>query len=156
LSRRSRSAQRRILPSYSFLLTFFSHPPPLFDRSAGEFNRSLNCLFTAANPESKIQKALRDRSQAAISSFLLLPSYFCLRPFPQPATRYQQAHRHPMRRFLYIILCTATAMIGYTIHGSLFWSVMNFIFCPISWAKWLICKEVSLSVIKQTFAFLFT
>jgi len=61
-----------------------------------------------------------------------------------------------MRRFLYIILCTATAMIGYTIHGSLFWSFMNFIFCPIAWAKWLICKEVSLSVIKQTFAFLFT
>ena len=47
-------------------------------------------------------------------------------------------------------------MIGYSIHGSLFWSIMNFIFCPITWAKWLICKEVSLSVIKQTFAFLFT
>ena len=47
-------------------------------------------------------------------------------------------------------------MIGYSIHGSLFWSIMNFIFCPIAWAKWLICKEVSLSVIKQTFAFLFT
>jgi hypothetical protein len=61
-----------------------------------------------------------------------------------------------MMRFLYIILCTATAMIGYTIHGSLFWSIMNFIFCPIAWAKWLICKEVSLSVIKQTFAFLLT
>jgi hypothetical protein len=61
-----------------------------------------------------------------------------------------------MMRFLYIILCTATAMIGYTIHGSLFWSIMNFIFCPISWAKWLICKEVSFSVIKQTFAFLLT
>ena len=79
-------------------------------------------------------------------------------PIHNPPSKIQNPNLlyHPMMRFLYIILCTATAMIGYTIHGSLFWSIVNFIFCPISWAKWLICKEVSLSVIKQTFAFLLT
>jgi hypothetical protein len=84
---------------------------------------------------------------------------FCLPPstIQNSKSNIQNLLHHPtMMRFLYIILCTVTAMIGYTIHGSLFWSIVNFIFCPISWAKWLICKEVSLSVIKQTFAFLFT
>lgn len=57
------------------------------------------------------------------------------------------------------LLCTIfsvlTAMIGYTIHGSLFWAVMDFLFTPIAWAKWLICKEVTLSVVKSTFTWFF-
>lgn len=54
----------------------------------------------------------------------------------------------------YLIVCAATAMVGYTIHGSIFWSALNFLFWPIAWAKWLVCKEVSLSVIQRTFSFL--
>ena len=115
-----------------------NHSPPLFDRSTCPFNRSLNCLFTAANPTSRVPKRQESRGQHP----------------EKPKIQNLNLLYHPMRRFLYIILCTATAMIGYTIHGSLFWSIMNFIFWPIAWAKWLICKEVSLSVIKQTFAFL--
>jgi len=47
-----------------------------------------------------------------------------------------------------------TAVVGHKIHGSIFWSVMDFIFSPIAWLKWLICQEVNLTIIKQAFAFL--
>ena len=47
-----------------------------------------------------------------------------------------------------------TAMIGYTIHGSTFWCVMDFFFWPIAICKWLVYHEISRSVIERTFAFL--
>lgn len=53
------------------------------------------------------------------------------------------------------ILCALpTAMIGYQIHSSFFWGVVDFVFWPIVWIKWLILHEVSLSIIKETFSFL--
>lgn len=52
------------------------------------------------------------------------------------------------------IFCLSTAMIGYKIHGSLFWSIINFFFAPISWIKWLICQEVNMTIIKETFSFI--
>ena len=58
-------------------------------------------------------------------------------------------------KILALILCIATAMIGYTIHSSLFWSIMDFIFAPLTWCKWLICHEVNLTVIKTTFTWFF-
>ncbi len=58
-------------------------------------------------------------------------------------------------KFLYTIFCILTASIGYTIHGSFFWSAIDFLFCPIVWAKWLICHEVTLSIIKTTFQWFF-
>lgn len=48
-----------------------------------------------------------------------------------------------------------TAMIGYQIHHSLFWSVMDFIFSPVTWAKWFICHDVTLSIIKHAFSWFF-
>jgi hypothetical protein len=54
---------------------------------------------------------------------------------------------------IYFLLSIATAMVGYTIHNSLFWSIVDFFFTPIAWAKWLICHEVSWSIIKHTFEF---
>lgn len=45
-----------------------------------------------------------------------------------------------------------TSMIGYQIHNSIFWAIMNFIFWPISWIKWIICHDVNLSIIKETFS----
>ncbi len=56
---------------------------------------------------------------------------------------------------MYTVFSVLTAMIGYTIHGSLFWAIMDFIFTPIAWIKWLICQEVTLSIIKQTFEWFF-
>lgn len=46
-----------------------------------------------------------------------------------------------------------TSMIGYTIHNSIFWTIMDFIFWPIVWIKWLILHQVNLTIIKQTFEF---
>jgi hypothetical protein len=56
---------------------------------------------------------------------------------------------------LYILICIGTAMVGYQIHHSEFWSVVNFFFAPISWVVWLICHDVTLTVIKHTFAWFF-
>lgn len=56
---------------------------------------------------------------------------------------------------LYVIFCICTAMIGYNIHHSLFWAIVDFFFTPIIWCKWLICQEVSLTIIKSTFVFFF-
>ena len=57
--------------------------------------------------------------------------------------------------FIYGIVGVATAMVGYTMHSSLFWSIMDFIFTPITWAKWLVCHEVNISIIKKSFEFFF-
>jgi hypothetical protein len=56
-------------------------------------------------------------------------------------------------RIIYTILSVMTAMVGYTIHHSIFWSIMDFLFTPLAWIKWLICQEVNLTIIKQTFQF---
>jgi hypothetical protein len=55
---------------------------------------------------------------------------------------------------IYTILGIATAMVGYTIHGSLFWAIVNFFFWPLSLLVWLIGKDINLTVIKTTFGFL--
>jgi len=56
---------------------------------------------------------------------------------------------------LWVIFDIATAMIGYRIHGSIFWSIMDFIFSPLAWIKWFIFQEVNLTIIKETFSFFF-
>jgi hypothetical protein len=56
-------------------------------------------------------------------------------------------------KYIYKILCFITAMIGYTIHNSLFWSIIDFIFMPYVWCKWIVCHEVNISIIKKTFEF---
>jgi hypothetical protein len=55
--------------------------------------------------------------------------------------------------FSNVLVSLGTAMIGHTIHHSLFWALVDFIFWPIAWVKWLICHQVTLSIIKQTFGF---
>ena len=57
---------------------------------------------------------------------------------------------------LYFLLGVATAMVGHQIHGSLFWAIVDFFFCPLAWAKWLVCHEVSLTVLRGAFGFLLT
>ena len=56
---------------------------------------------------------------------------------------------------IYTIFCGLTAMIGHTIHGSIFWAIMDFFFCPFAWIKWLICHEVTMTIIKKTFTWFF-
>jgi hypothetical protein len=54
---------------------------------------------------------------------------------------------------VYMLFCLATSMIGYHIHHSIFWSVLDWIFAPFAWCKWLILQEVNLTIIRDTFAF---
>ena len=56
----------------------------------------------------------------------------------------------------YSLICLLTAMVGYNIHGSLFWSIIDFFFTPFAWAKWLIMHQVNLTIIKSTFSFFFS
>lgn len=51
-----------------------------------------------------------------------------------------------------ILFSLPTAMIGYQIHSSTFWAIMDFIFWPIVWIKWFIFHEVTLSIIKEAFS----
>lgn len=60
-----------------------------------------------------------------------------------------------LSNLIYTLCALATAMIGYQIHNSLFWSIIDFLFMPLALAKWLICHEITLLIIKQTFSFLF-
>ncbi len=56
---------------------------------------------------------------------------------------------------IYTILSAITAKIGYTIHSSIFWSIIDFIFPMFAWAKWLFMEEVNMSVIRNSFQFFF-
>ena len=61
------------------------------------------------------------------------------------------SHTH----FLWFPFAVCTAIVGHAIHHSLFWSVCDFIFSPVAWVKWIICQEVTLSIIKSAFSFFF-
>jgi hypothetical protein len=54
-----------------------------------------------------------------------------------------------------MIFSLATAVVGKQIHGSVFWAVVDFIFAPLVWLKWLIYHDVSLSIIGKAFEFFF-
>ena len=60
-----------------------------------------------------------------------------------------------MKTIITTIFGWITAFIGYEIHGSVFWSIMDFLFWPFAWVKWLIYHEVNTSVIKETFSWFF-
>lgn len=55
----------------------------------------------------------------------------------------------------YTLVAILVAMIGYHIHGSVFWSIMDFVFWPWCIIKWLIFQEVNMTIIKETFSFFF-
>lgn len=57
-------------------------------------------------------------------------------------------------QLLYLLTCIATAMVGYTIHNSITWSIIDFIFTPLALIKWVICHEINLTIINETFNFL--
>lgn len=55
----------------------------------------------------------------------------------------------------YTIFCVLVAMVGYTIHHSLFWSIVDFFFTPFALIKWLICHQITMPIIHQTFSWFF-
>lgn len=60
-----------------------------------------------------------------------------------------------MRSFFALFFACVTTMLGYTIHGSIFWCIVDFFFWPLVIIKWLIFHELTLSVIQQTFSWFF-
>lgn len=58
-------------------------------------------------------------------------------------------------RWVYTLFSIATAMVGYNIHGNVFYSIADFIFTPIAWIWWLIGQDVNMTVIRDTFSFFF-
>lgn len=56
---------------------------------------------------------------------------------------------------IYFFFALFTAMIGHTLHGSLFWSIMDFFFWTFAWLKWIIYHEVTMATIRQTFSWFF-
>lgn len=75
-----------------------------------------------------------------------------LYPTPSPP----KPRSNPMSQLLYLLFSIATAMVGYQIHGSLFWAIVDFFFVPLAIIKWLVCHELTWSVIQKTFSFLAT
>ncbi len=55
----------------------------------------------------------------------------------------------------YLIFSLITSMIGYHIHGSIGWAIIDWIFAPLVWIKWIICHDVTLQIIKDTFSWFF-
>lgn len=56
---------------------------------------------------------------------------------------------------LQFVIAMCTAIIGHAIHGSFFWSVMDFFFYPLAWIKWIICQEVTMTIIRSAFSWFF-
>lgn len=53
------------------------------------------------------------------------------------------------------VIAIITGMVGYNIHNSVGWAIVDFFFWPFVWIKWLIYHEVNMSIIKDTFSFFF-
>ena len=50
------------------------------------------------------------------------------------------------------IFALPTALIGHHIHGSIIWSIFDFIFWPVVWIKWFVYQEVTVTIIKNAFS----
>ena len=75
-------------------------PPPLFDRSAGEFNRSLNCLFTGANPKSRVPETARvERPPSNRHAMLPTSAFYPITSYQDTRHRGLAAIQHPKLAF---------------------------------------------------------
>jgi hypothetical protein len=54
---------------------------------------------------------------------------------------------------IYLIFCVMTSMIGYHMHHSIFYAIINWFFAPLAWVYWIITHSVNLTIIKETFEF---
>jgi hypothetical protein len=63
--------------------------------------------------------------------------------------------RDDIRLIIYVLFCVATGMIAHKLYHDVLIAIIAGVFAPISWIKWLICHEVTLSVLKATFDWFF-
>lgn len=54
-----------------------------------------------------------------------------------------------------IFISCIAAKLGWVIHGSIFWCIVDFIFWPFAIIKWLVFEELTLRVIKHAFSWFF-
>lgn len=60
-----------------------------------------------------------------------------------------------LKSLIYFLFTIGTGMISYTINHSIFWAILATIFTPVAWIKWLIYHDISMSILRETFSFLF-
>jgi hypothetical protein len=51
-----------------------------------------------------------------------------------------------------IIFALPTAIIGHSIHGDFWWTLFDLFLWPLVWIKWLICRDVNVTIIKNAFS----
>ena len=55
----------------------------------------------------------------------------------------------------YVPFALITSCIGYHLHGSIILAILDWIFWPFVWFKWLIFHQVTLTAVKETFSWFF-
>lgn len=63
----------------------------------------------------------------------------------------KNSHPNPFLGLIWLVFVLCTANIGYYIHKSVIWAIVDFIFAPLVWIKWFVFRDVTLSIIKQSF-----
>lgn len=64
----------------------------------------------------------------------------------------KQNYAKQLWAWFHIIMGILTATVGYTIHHSGFWAVVDFFFWPIAIIKWIVCQQINLSILQETFS----
>jgi hypothetical protein len=59
-------------------------------------------------------------------------------------------------KILYATFAVMTSMVGHTMHGSIFFAIMDFLFTPFVWVKWIVLKQINLTIIENTFPWFFS
>lgn len=54
--------------------------------------------------------------------------------------------------FIGFLGAVITATIGQSIHHSFWWGIVDFFCWPLVWAKWIICRDVNLTLIRDCFS----
>ena len=61
-----------------------------------------------------------------------------------------------MSGLIYFLFSLFTAVIGYNVNNkSVFWAIVDLIFPIFAWIKWVICQEVNITIIKNSFTWFF-
>ena len=55
--------------------------------------------------------------------------------------------------FIWLMFNLGTAMVGYHMHSNFFKAILDFVFAPLIWCKWLIMHQVTLKIVQDTFEF---
>jgi hypothetical protein len=63
--------------------------------------------------------------------------------------------KNPLQSIFIMMLQFITGVIGWNLHHSVFFTIIDVVFMPIIWLKWFIFQEVNLEFIKNCFNWFF-